>query len=97
MFRAGRLLSTGLWIQQRCRSCWLLFLATLIRSTFGFGEGLSAVPLLAFIIPIGIAAPVVVLLSITVAAVVIAQDWRNIHVRSPGRLLGPTFVGIPLV
>jgi uncharacterized membrane protein YfcA len=69
----------------------------LIRSTFGFGEGLSAVPLLAFIIPIGIAAPVVVLLSITVAAVVIAQDWRNIHVRSPGRLLGPTFVGIPLV
>jgi hypothetical protein len=39
MFRAGRLLSTGLWIQQRCRSCWLLFLATLIRSTFGFGEG----------------------------------------------------------
>jgi uncharacterized protein len=74
----------------------VIFLATLIRSTFGFGEGLIAVPLLALIIPIGVAAPVVVLLSITVAAVVIAQDWREVHVRSTGWLLGPTFLGIPL-
>ena len=74
----------------------VVFFATLIRSTFGFGEGLIAVPLLALIIPIGIAAPVVVLLSITIAAVVVAQDWRKIHVRSTGWLLLPTFVGIPL-
>ena len=74
----------------------VVFVATLIRSTFGFGEGLIAVPLLALIIPIGIAAPVVVLLSITIAAVVVAQDWRKIHVRSTGWLLLPTFVGIPL-
>jgi uncharacterized protein len=74
----------------------IIFLATLIRSTFGFGEALIAVPLLALVIPIGVAAPVAVLLSITVAAVVVAQDWRKIHVRSTGWLLGPTFVGIPL-
>jgi uncharacterized membrane protein YfcA len=74
----------------------IIFFATLIRSTFGFGEGLIAVPLLALILPIGIAAPVVVLLSITIAAVVVVQDWRKIHVRSTGWLLGPTLVGIPV-
>lgn len=74
----------------------IVFFATMIRSTFGFGEGLIAVPLLALIIPIEIAAPVVVLLSITIAAVVVVQDWRKIHVHSTGWLLAPTFPGIPL-
>jgi uncharacterized protein len=73
----------------------IAFVATLIRSTFGFGEGLIAVPLLALILPIEVAAPVAVLLSITIAAVVVAQDWRKIHLRSMGWLLAPTFVGIP--
>ena len=74
----------------------VIFLATLIRSTFGFGEGLIAVPLLALILPIGIAAPLVVLLSITIAAVVVMQDWRKIHLRSAGWLFVPTLAGIPL-
>ena len=74
----------------------VVFVATLIRSTFGFGEALVAVPLLALIIPIGVAAPLAVLLSITIAAVVVAQDWRKIHMRSTGWLLAPTFLGIPL-
>src|SRR5580700_3187174 len=74
----------------------VVFFATVIRSTFGFGEALIAVPLLALVIPIEIAAPVAVLLSITIAAVVVAQDWRKIHVRSTGWLLAPTLVGTPL-
>jgi uncharacterized membrane protein YfcA len=74
----------------------VVFVATLIRSTFSFGEALIAVPLLALRIPIEVAAPLAVLLSITIAAVVVAQDWRKIHVRSTGWLLAPTFVGIPL-
>jgi len=74
----------------------VVFLATLVRSTFGFGEALIAVPLLALRIPIEIAAPLAVLLSIVVAAVVVVQDWRRIHLRSTGWLLAPTFLGIPL-
>jgi uncharacterized protein len=74
----------------------VVFFATLVRSTFGFGEALIAVPLLALSLPVRIAAPLAVLLSITVAAVVVAQDWQKIHVRSTGWLLVPTFVGIPL-
>ena len=74
----------------------VVFFATLIRSTFGFGEALIAVPLLALSMPIEIAAPLAVLLSITIAAVVVVQDWRKIHIRSTGWLLVPTFLGIPL-
>jgi hypothetical protein len=74
----------------------VVFLATVIRSAFGFGEALVAVPLLALVIPVGIAAPVAVLLSITIAAVVVVQDWREIHLRSTAWLLLPTFLGIPL-
>ena len=74
----------------------VIFIAALVRSTFGFGEALVAVPLLALMIPIGIAVPVAVLLSITVAAVVVVQDWRKIHLRSAGWLLGATVVGVPL-
>jgi uncharacterized membrane protein YfcA len=74
----------------------IVFLATLIRSAFGFGEGLIAVPLLAFCIPLNVAAPLVVLLSITIAAIVVAQDWKKIHLHSAGWLVLATLFGIPL-
>lgn len=74
----------------------VLFFATVIRSAFGFGEALVAVPLLALVVPVGIAAPVAVLASITVALVVVLQDWRHIHLRSAARLVISTFFGIPL-
>lgn len=74
----------------------VVFLATLVRSTFGFGEALIAVPLLALSIPIAVATPLAVLLSITIAAIVVVQDWRKIHIRSTVWLLAPTFLGIPL-
>lgn len=74
----------------------IVFLATLIRSAFGFGEGLIAVPLLAFFIPLNIAAPLVVLLSITIAAIVVVQDWKKIHLLSAGWLVFATLFGIPL-
>jgi hypothetical protein len=75
---------------------FIIFVATLIRSTFGFGEGLVAVPLLAFFIPINVAAPLAVLMSITIAGIVVAQDWQKIHLRSSGWLVLSTLFGIPL-
>ncbi len=72
------------------------FVATLVRSAFGFGEALIAVPLLALFLPVTVAAPVAVLLSITIAAVVVAQDWQKIYLRSTGWLVGFTLLGIPL-
>ncbi|MCZ2343439.1 MAG: sulfite exporter TauE/SafE family protein [Bacteroidales bacterium] len=74
----------------------VIFLATLIRSAFGFGEALVAVPLLALLIPIEVAAPVAVLVSITVALVAVIQDWRHVHFPSVGVLFLSTCAGVPL-
>ena len=74
----------------------VLFLATLIRSTFGFGEALFAVPLLALLMPVEVAAPVAALVSITVAGIVMIEDWRKVHAGSAGRLVLSTVLGIPL-
>jgi uncharacterized membrane protein YfcA len=73
----------------------VVFLATLIRSAFGFGEALVAVPLLALLIPVEEAVPLATLVSITVAGIVVAQDWHRIHVRSAGWLVVSTLFGIP--
>jgi len=73
-----------------------VFVAALIRSAFGFGEALIAVPLLAFCIPLKLAAPLAVLVSITIAGIVVAQDWKKIHLRSTGWLVLSTLLGIPL-
>jgi uncharacterized membrane protein YfcA len=75
---------------------FVVFAATLIRSIFGFGEALVAVPLLALRLPVNVAAPLAVLLSITIAAFIVAQDWRRIHLYSTGWLVFSTLFGIPL-
>ena len=74
----------------------VVFVATLIRSTLGFGEALVTVPLLALRMPVRVAAPLAVLVSITVAAIVMAQDWRRAHLRAAGWLAAGTLAGIPL-
>jgi uncharacterized membrane protein YfcA len=65
----------------------VLFVATLIRSALGFGEALVAVPLLALVLPVEVAAPLAALVSSTVAGVVLVQDWHKVHARSAGRLV----------
>lgn len=74
----------------------VLFLATVSRSAFGFGEALIAVPLLAVLLPVEVAAPLAVLVSITVALVIVMQDWREVHIASAGWLVFSTLFGIPL-
>jgi uncharacterized membrane protein YfcA len=74
----------------------VIFIATLFRSAFGFGESLIAVPLLAMWIPLNIAVPLSVFISVTIAGIVVIQDWNKIHFKSAGGLIGFTLIGIPL-
>jgi uncharacterized membrane protein YfcA len=78
------------------RVLFIVFVATVIRSAFGFGEALIAVPLLAFCIPLSVATPLAVLLSITVAVIVVVQDRKQIHLASAGWLVLSSLFGIPL-
>jgi hypothetical protein len=74
----------------------VMFVATLIRSSFGFGEALIAVPLLALRLPVAVAAPLAVAISVVIAGVIVAQDWRKIEVRSAAWLVIAAMFGIPL-
>jgi hypothetical protein len=72
------------------------FVATLVRSTFGFGESLVAVPLFALVVPLDVAVPLSVLMSVFVALVVVVQDHRKIHFRPARWLILYAFLGIPI-
>ncbi len=74
----------------------VIFIATLVRSTLGFGEALIAVPLLALRLPIIVAAPLAVMVSVLVAAVVVAQDWRHVELRSASGLIVASLLSLPL-
>ena len=74
----------------------VVFIATLIRSTLGFGEALVAVPLLALRLPISIAAPLAVLVSVAMAGIIVLQDWRHVQLRSATGLILAALPGIPV-
>lgn len=74
----------------------VVFVATVVRSAFGFGEALLAVPLLVLRIPLQVAAPLAVLISVTIAGYIVVQDWRHVHFKSAGWLVFATLFGIPL-
>lgn len=74
----------------------VIFIATLIRSTLGFGEALVAVPLLSLRAPVALAAPLAVLVSIVVAAAIVVQDWRRIEMRAARRLVIASLFGVPV-
>jgi uncharacterized membrane protein YfcA len=74
----------------------ILFGATLVRASLGFGEALISVPLLALLMPVDQAAPIAVLVSITIALIILVRDWRDVHFRSAWRLIVSTLFGTPL-
>jgi len=71
------------------------FIATLVRSTFGFGESLIAVPLFSFLMPVAVAVPLSVLISVIIALVVVVQDHRQIQLKSARWLIISAIPGIP--
>jgi len=72
------------------------FIASLVRSTLGFGESLIAVPLFLLFLPVEIAVPLSVMLSFIIALVVVVQDHSNIHFKSAKWLIFYAIPGIPI-
>jgi uncharacterized membrane protein YfcA len=71
-------------------------MATLVRSTVGFGESLVAVPLFSIFIPLQVAVALSVLISVLVALVVVVQDHRQIDFNSAKWLIIFSVPGIPV-
>jgi len=75
----------------------IVFLGTLVRSTFGFGDALVAMPLLTLlVVDIEVATPIVAVASAVVAICVSIQDWRVIKLSSAWRLAAASCASIPL-
>ena len=74
----------------------IIFSSTLVQSVFSFGGALVALPLLALVIDIREATPLLTLLSCTIALVVSSRNWREVQVGSAWRLILAACVGIPL-
>lgn len=74
----------------------IIFIATLVRSTLGFGESLVAVPLLVLFLPSEVAVPLSVMLSIVIALVVVMQDHKKIHFYSAKWLIIYALPGLPI-
>ncbi len=69
--------------------------AALIRSTFGFGDAMIGMPLLALFLPLRAATPLMGLVGPTLAALLLLREWRHLQVRSALRLILATLIGIP--
>ena len=75
----------------------IIFLSTLVRAVFGFGNALVAMPLLAMTsIGMKTATPLIALIASLLALAILIEDWRTIDFRSTWRLLVATLPGIPL-
>lgn len=74
----------------------IIFVSTLTRSTFGFGDAVVAMPLLSMAVGLNIASPVVGLMGITTSATILIKHWRDVHFKSVWLLIVPTLIGIPI-
>ena len=74
----------------------ILFLSTFVRSTFGFGDAVIAMPLLSMAVGIQTATPLVALISLTISSILLIRNWHHIHFKSAGLLIFYTFIGIPI-
>lgn len=74
----------------------ILVLAAAFRSTFGFGDGLVSMPLLAMVLGPKLAAPLFALTSPVVGVAMLLQDRQSVAWGSAVRLLLGAAVGIPL-
>jgi len=70
--------------------------AALVRSTFGFGDALIGMPLLALLLPLRSATPLMAFVGPTLAILLLIREWRHLEVRSALRLILATLAGIPL-
>jgi hypothetical protein len=74
----------------------ILFVAALMSSTFGFGVGLIAMPVLAFMMDLKTATPLVTLVGMTVVVTILLRQWREVQFKSVWRLIISSFAGVPL-
>jgi uncharacterized membrane protein YfcA len=74
----------------------IVFFSTLTRSTFGFGDAVVGMPLLAMTVGLRIATPLMALTALTIALAILAKNWQSVQFKSTWRLIVSSMAGIPI-
>jgi len=74
----------------------ILFVGTLVHSTLGFGLALVTMPLLALILDLRTATPLVAFVGLIIEIIILWQSWREVDVVALWRLIGGSLLGIPV-
>lgn len=73
-----------------------LFLATLARSTLGFGDALIAMPVLALVLGIRTTTPLVALVATLISLIILVRNWQVVEFGLTWRLISSAACGIPM-
>lgn len=74
----------------------IVFLAALVRATWGFGDAVVGIPLLTLVISLSTASPMLVLLSVTLSLMLLRERPSLIDFGVVSRLLAGALCGIPI-
>ena len=74
----------------------ILFISAFIRSALGFGDALIAMPLLALVVGMQVATPLVAFIGSTIAIAILLRGWRSVDIKAAWRLIASSLVGIPI-
>jgi uncharacterized membrane protein YfcA len=74
----------------------ILFLSAFARSMLGFGNALIAMPLLALVVSVQLASPLVALANFATSLTMLLTSRRSIDFRAAWRLLIASLVGMPI-
>lgn len=74
----------------------IIFISTLIRSAFGFGDAIIAMPLLVLFIDIKIVTPLIALIAFFISISILIKNWKQIEFKSAWRLIIASLAGIPI-
>lgn len=74
----------------------IILLASVIRSAFGFGDALLAMPLLSFFMSIKTAVPLVAFIGLSISIIILIKHWKSSYVKGLWVLILFCILGIPI-
>jgi len=74
----------------------IIFVAFLVRATFGFGDAMVAMPLLSILVGIRLAAPLMAMLTLVIATIIFFRNRREVNFKMAGKLAFAALLGIPV-
>ncbi len=74
----------------------ILFVAALVKATFGFGESIFAIPLLTLVLNIQVAVPLLALLAAVITVMLLVKGWQRVDFYTTWRLLLGAAIGVPV-